>query len=40
VSKRKKKDNHKHEPDSYIKLVIALINLIAAILLLVKNNSG
>lgn len=37
MSKRKKKRGNKAEPDSYLNLVAAILNLVIAILLLIEK---
>lgn len=37
LSKRKKKSGNKAEPDSYLNLVTAILNLVIAILLLIEK---
>ena len=37
LSKRKKKRGNKAEPDSYLNLVTAILNLVIAILLLIEK---
>ena len=40
MSKRKKKRGNKAEPDSYLNLVTAILNLVIAILLLIEKLTG